>query len=89
MKALERIDADIVGPLHDFMRSQGEYRLLLSPDHPTFLRTKTHSHGFVPIAACGAGIDPDSATTYDDVTGMASPLEFTRGCDLMPWFLSR
>jgi len=89
VKALERIDADIVGPLHDYMRSQGEYRLLLSPDHPTFLRTKTHSHGFVPVAACGTGITPDSAMTYDDVTGMASSQEFAQGCDLMPWFLSR
>lgn len=85
VEALERIDADIVGPLHTWMREQGDYRLLLSPDHPTFLRTKTHSHGYVPIGACGTGISPDDATTYDDVTAADSGLVFEPGCDLMPW----
>ena len=87
IKALERIDEHIVGPLHDHLRSQGDYRLVLSPDHPTFLRTKTHSHGYVPIAACGHGIEADPAETYDDVTAAASSLVFEKGCDLMPWLL--
>lgn len=89
VEALERIDADIVGPLHEWMRQQGDYRLLLSPDHPTFIRTKTHSHGYVPVGACGTGISPDAAETYDDVTAAASSLVFESGCDLMPWFLSK
>lgn len=88
VKALERIDADIVGPLHEFLQSQGEYRLLISPDHPTFLRTRTHSHGCVPVTACGTGIAPDAATNYDDVRAAASSLVFEKGSDLMPWFLS-
>lgn len=87
VKALERIDEHIVGPMLEHLRSQGEYRLLLSPDHPTFLRTRTHSHGYVPVTACGSGFDPDSATTYDDVTAAASTLVFEKGCELMPWFL--
>lgn len=87
VEALERIDEDIVGPLHEYMQSQGDYRLLLSPDHPTFLRTKTHSHGYVPVGACGSDITPDAATSYDDVSAAASELVFDPGCDLMPWFL--
>lgn len=87
IEALERIDADIVGPLHEFLKQQSEYRLLLSPDHPTFLRTKTHSHGYVPVGACGTGISADAAVTYDDVSAAASDLVFEKGCDLIPWFL--
>lgn len=87
VEALERIDADIVGPLHAFLKSQGEYRLLLSPDHPTFLRTKTHAHGYVPVGVCGTGIAADAATTYDDISAAESDLVFEQGCDLMPWFL--
>src|SRR4029079_17881841 len=56
VEALERIDRDIVGPLHAHLRTRGDYRILVSPDHPTFLRTKTHSHGYVPFAVCGTGI---------------------------------
>ena len=89
VKSLERIDEHIVGPIHEHLKSQGEYRLLLSPDHPTFLRTKTHSHGYVPVTACGSGIAADSAETYDDVSAAASSLLFETGCDLMPWFLQK
>ena len=87
VEALERIDRDIVGPLLAHLQEQGDYRILVSPDHPTFLRTKTHSHGYVPWAMCGTGIIPDVAQTYDEVAAAASPLIFDRGCDLMPYFL--
>ena len=85
--ALERIDGDIVGPVHAFLKQQGDYRILISPDHPTLLRTKTHSHGYVPFAMCGRGIEPDVAKTYNESTAAASTLVFDRGCDLMPLFL--
>jgi len=89
VKALEQIDRHIVRPLHEFLRSQGDYRILISPDHPTFLRTKTHSHGTVPVAACGAGIAADGADAYDDITAASSSLLFDPGCGLMPWFIGR
>lgn len=85
--ALEQIDEKIVGPLHSHLRQRGDYRILVSPDHPTFLRTKTHSHGYVPFALCGAGIKQGTARTYDEVAAAASPLVFDRGCGLMPYFL--
>lgn len=86
LEALQRIDADIVAPLHAYLRSQGEYRLLISPDHPTFLRTKTHSHGYVPFAIAGTGISPDAASTYDEVAARGGET-FVRGHELMPRFL--
>lgn len=87
--AVERIDADIVRPVHDFLKTQGDYRILISPDHPTFLRTKTHSHGFVPFAMCGTGISAAGTPTYDEVVAANSSLCFDHGCDLMPHFMSR
>ena len=84
MKALEQIDRHIVGPLHEYLKSQGDYRLVVCPDHPTFLRTKTHSHGYVPFAMCGSGVTADGAATYDEVAAAASPLCLDRGCELMP-----
>ena len=84
VKALENIDRHIVGPLHEYMQSLGDYRLLVCPDHPTFLRTKTHSHGYVPFAMCGSGILADRATTYDEPTAAASAICLDRGCELLP-----
>lgn len=88
VEALERIDHDIVGPLHAALKARGEYRILVSPDHPTFLRTKTHSYGYVPFAMCGTGLAASGAKTYDEETAAASPVVFDRGCDLMPYFLN-
>lgn len=87
IKALEEIDAKIVGPLHEALKKQGDYRILVSPDHPTPLRTKTHSHGLVPLAICGNGITPDKATTYDEVAAASSSLAFDEGYKMMKFFL--
>lgn len=85
--ALERIDRDIVGPVHEYLQSQGGYRILICPDHPTFLRTKTHSHGFVPFAMCGEDCAADDAESYDEAAASRSTLVFEHGHELMPWFL--
>jgi 2,3-bisphosphoglycerate-independent phosphoglycerate mutase len=87
IKALEEIDRHIVGPIHEALKRKGEYRIMVTPDHPTPLRTKTHGHGFVPFAIAGQGIVPDAAATYDDPTGMASSLAFDEGWRLMEYFL--
>jgi 2,3-bisphosphoglycerate-independent phosphoglycerate mutase len=88
VKALEEIDRHIVRPLHGALERLGDYRILISPDHPTPLRTKTHSHGAVPLAICGAGIQKDEASTYDERSAAASSLAFDEGWKLMSWFLA-
>jgi 2,3-bisphosphoglycerate-independent phosphoglycerate mutase len=87
IKALEEIDEKIVGPLHAALAAQGDYRILVTPDHPTPVRTKTHSHGAVPFAICGAGVKPDNARMYDEPTAAASNLKFDQGWRLMKYFL--
>ena len=87
VKALEEIDQHVVAPLHEYLRKQGEYRILVSPDHPTPLRTKTHSHGAVPWAISGTGIQKDVAATYDEQSAADSKLAFEEGWKLMPFFL--
>ena len=85
--ALEAIDEHIVGPLHDALRSHGDYRILVTPDHPTPLRTKTHSHGFVPFALAGTGIKADDATQYSEPAAAVSQLAFAEGWKLMRYFI--
>ena len=87
VKALEEIDRHIVGPVHRALEAYGDYRILVSPDHPTPLRLKTHSHGYVPWALAGKDVEPDSATHYDDPTAAASSRTFDEGWQLMPYFL--
>lgn len=87
IEAVEQIDQHIVGPLLRALDEFGRFRMLVCPDHPTFLRTKTHSHGFVPFALYGSDVSPDAATSYDEVAAAASPLVFERGHELMPFFI--
>lgn len=89
LKAVEQIDEKIVGPVHEYLKSQGDYRLLISPDHPTFLRTKTHSHGDCPFTICGSGVTSDVASEYHEVSAAASSVGFASGADLMPFFLNQ
>jgi 2,3-bisphosphoglycerate-independent phosphoglycerate mutase len=87
IKALEEIDAKIVAPLHAALREQGDYRILITPDHPTPIRLKTHSHGAVPLTIAGTGVTADSASSYDEIAAAAAPLAFDDGWRLMRYFL--
>jgi 2,3-bisphosphoglycerate-independent phosphoglycerate mutase len=88
IKALEEIDEKIVGPLHAALLAQGDYRVMITPDHPTPVRTKTHSHGAVPFAICGSAVKADDARTYDEAAAVDSPLNFDEGWRLMKYFLN-
>jgi 2,3-bisphosphoglycerate-independent phosphoglycerate mutase len=89
IKALEEIDRHIVAPLRAALEGYGEFRLMVSPDHPTPLRTKTHSHGAVPFAMCGRGITPDGSTSYCEPAASRSQVSFDEGWKLMRFFLGR
>ncbi len=88
VKGLEEIDRQIVAPLHVALQQLGDYRILVSPDHPTFLRTKTHSHGYVPWTICGNGVEPDAFATYDEQSSAQSELCFDSGHELMSYFVN-
>lgn len=85
--SLEQIDRYIVGPVHEALKKHGEYRILVTPDHPTPVRTKTHSYDPVPWIICGNGIQPDANSVYDELSAEHGSLFFPRGCELMDFFL--
>ncbi|HEY4313648.1 MAG TPA: cofactor-independent phosphoglycerate mutase [Pirellulales bacterium] len=87
IKALEEIDQHIVGPLHAALKAQGDYRILVTPDHPTPVRTKTHSHGAVPWTIAGSGVSADGLNTYGETSAANSALSFDPGWKLMRYFL--
>ena len=86
--ALENIDQHIVQPVYEALQGQGAYRILITPDHPTPLQTKTHSHGAVPFTITGSGIEAGPQTTYDELAGQTSEIQFPEGWKLMEYFLT-
>jgi 2,3-bisphosphoglycerate-independent phosphoglycerate mutase len=85
--ALEQIDRHIVGPLLEALPRHGDWRILVSPDHRTPLRTRAHAHGAVPFAMAGTGIASGGQAAYDESVAAGSPLALDRGHQLMPRFL--
>ncbi len=86
VKALERIDECIVGPLLAALPRFGEWRILV-PDHRTTLRTRAHAYGAVPFAAAGTGIQSRGQQSYDEAVAAESSSIFDPGHQLMRWFL--
>lgn len=88
IESLEQIDQHIVAPILKHLdQSQQPFRILVSPDHPTFLSTKTHTHGDVPFTICGEGIQPTGFDRYHESNAAASSIYYPRGWELMPLFI--
>jgi 2,3-bisphosphoglycerate-independent phosphoglycerate mutase len=87
VEALEQIDRHIVGPLLEALPGHGDWRILVSPDHRTTLRTRAHAYGMVPFAMAGTGIVARGQPSYDEVVAEAGSLAFSRGHELMVTFL--
>ncbi|HEY7154428.1 MAG TPA: cofactor-independent phosphoglycerate mutase [Gemmataceae bacterium] len=87
VKALEEIDRHIVGPLLAALPSHGDWRILVSPDHRTPLRTRAHAYGMVPFAFAGTGVASKGQASYDEVVAETSDLAFEKGHNLMRRFL--
>lgn len=88
VKALERIDEHVVGPLLEALPRHGDWRLLVSPDHRTTLRTRAHAYGAVPFVIAGTGITSHGQASYDEEVAGNSDLGFERGHELMQRFLA-
>jgi len=89
VKALEEIDEKIVGPLAAHLQTRGDYRMLVCPDHPTFIATKTHSRGGVPFVMAGSGMAATGQQTYDEIAAAASATRIEPGWTLMGEFLKK
>jgi 2,3-bisphosphoglycerate-independent phosphoglycerate mutase len=87
VEALERIDRDIVGPIREALKSYDDWRILISPDHATLLRTRAHDRDWVCWAMASSGL-AGSGFPYDEISARsAGGPELTRGFELMTMFL--
>ncbi len=87
VEAIERIDRDIVGPILEALPNHDRWRLLISPDHSTLLKTRAHDRAPVAWTMSGSGL-PSSRLTYDEAAARegGGPF-FERGYQLMGSFL--
>ena len=89
VKAIEEIDAKIVAPLAAHLATVCDHRILVCPDHPTFIATKTHSRGPVPFVMAGTSVAHNGQASYDESAAAASSDQVLPGWTLMGEFLRR
>ncbi len=89
VKALENFDRKIVRPVVDHLEEQGEYRILILPDHPTPISKRTHTRGAVPFLMAGKNILPDDVTVFSEISAKAGSVNIANGFKIMKLLLER
>lgn len=87
--SLEQIDAKTLPPILDKLRSFDDWRILITPDHPTSIKTKTHSHETVPWIVAGSDIDSNGSESYTELSALQSSDFLPDGCRLMERFIGK
>jgi 2,3-bisphosphoglycerate-independent phosphoglycerate mutase len=87
--AIERIDAEVLGPLLAALRQSGTpFRLMVTPDHPTPLRLRTHTGAPVPFLIYdGEDQTEKPAQSFDEEGAQKTGIFYQEGFRLMDDFL--
>lgn len=87
VKAIERIDECIVGALLETLRRSDEWRILISPDHPTPVARRVHTNTPPPFCMAGHRVQGVVAEPFSEAAAAASDLQIDPGHELMEYFL--
>ena len=87
VRALERIDQAVLGPLLAALRARGDYRVLVAPDHATLVRNKAHAALPPPFCFAGTGVGPGSGRAFSEPEALAGGWLLDPGHTLMEAFL--
>jgi len=88
VQAIERVDAEIVGPLLEALKQFGKFRILVMPDHLTPVAKRTHVAEPVPFAIYGEAVRSNRQFTFTEANARESDLKIEQGHTLMEYFLA-
>jgi 2,3-bisphosphoglycerate-independent phosphoglycerate mutase len=86
--AIERVDADVVGPVMAAPGLRGALRMMVVPDHVTSVEDGRHKRGAVPFAIWGAGVAASAAGGFSEAEA-AGGVELPAGHELMGRFVGQ
>ena len=67
IKAIEYLDGRMIGPIYERMKELGEdFRMLVMPDHPTPISTRTHSSDPVPYMLYDSTKEEEHTWKYNE-----------------------
>lgn len=85
--ALEKIDQHIVGPVLEKLRTFDEWRILISPDHPTPVGKRVHTDSPPPFCMAGHRVHAVLKRPFSESNAAQSDLTIDLGHELMEYFL--
>ncbi|MBO7293605.1 MAG: cofactor-independent phosphoglycerate mutase [Clostridia bacterium] len=90
VRSLEKIDGEILMPVCEFLRGEGEpYRVLVLPDHPTPCTIRTHTADPVPYMIYESDTPHIGVTAFTEATAAACHHLIPDGTRLMELLLNR
>ncbi len=90
VRSIELLDSKIVGPVCMAMEDAGEdYRVLLLPDHPNFLRIRTHAPDPVPYVLFDSKRQQKKIAHYGETEAANTGIFEPEGHKLMARFLAK
>ena len=82
--SVEKIDAEILKPVYDYLVSTGEpFRVMVLPDHPTPIRLRTHTIDPVPFFIYSSDQPKTGVATFNEETAAAKNFYLPCGYRLM------
>ncbi len=87
VSAIQRIDREVVGQLRAW--KQDDLRLLVLPDHPTPIVTRTHSGEPVPFMLWGGGFSGNGAEKFTEAEAGKTGLLIDPGYNIMKLVVGR
>lgn len=84
IRSIELIDEKVVKPVVDYLRSTGEdFRILITPDHPTPIALKTHVRDAIPFVIYDSRYDTKLGLDYTEENAKSTGLYIDPGYKLI------
>lgn len=87
VRAIERVDEHVVGPVIEKLRTFDDWRILVVPDHPTPVTHRTHTADPPPFCMAGTGVQAVLQAPFAEDNARQSDLHVDPGHELMEYFL--
>lgn len=89
VKAIEEIDKQVLTPVVNYLQGKDDFRILVMPDHPTPLATKTHCSDPVPFMLYDSRKALGGADTFTEDTAAATGVLIEHGPSIMDRLLQK
>lgn len=88
VKAIELLDSEVIGPVYEALKKKGEdFKILITPDHPTPIRVRTHTNSPIPYMIYDSTNELNKEWNYNEKEAKDGGIYEPVGHHLMEHFL--